>query len=275
MISSSKISIGLPVHNGANSLEQAIQSLLGQSFENFELIISDNASTDDTETLCRKFAATDTRIRYIRQTFNIGATKNFKYVLEQSKNNFFMWAAHDDLWDIEFIEKNLLNLENNPQAIASMSNVLLNGCIHNVGFSGVKPLIGNSNERLLSFLEAPGLNSRFYSIFRREALNGINLDEEYIAKDWAIIVDLIYKGEMLTLMDYRGFNKSLCGAGSSISHFKTSRMNWIEWFLPYAAFSTHVLRKNTTFAVVPPLIILNLKANVRRIKGFCLKIRSY
>lgn len=102
------VSIGLPTYNREKYLPQAIGSLLAQSYTNFELIISDNASTDNTINICNEYAAKDPRIKYFRNDENIGAWPNFKRVLDLSKGDFFMWAADDDWWHPHYIEA-LLN----------------------------------------------------------------------------------------------------------------------------------------------------------------------
>ena len=91
-----RLSIGLPVYNGERYLRQAIESMLAQDFTDFELIISDNASTDSTEEICRTCAARDKRVRYLRSETNRGVTWNFRYVLEVAGGEYFKWAAHDD-----------------------------------------------------------------------------------------------------------------------------------------------------------------------------------
>lgn len=90
------VSIGLPVFNGALHLAAAIEAILAQSFGDFELIISDNASTDATAEICRHHAALDARIRYVRQPQNRGASANFDYVLQAATAPLFMWFAADD-----------------------------------------------------------------------------------------------------------------------------------------------------------------------------------
>lgn len=99
------VSIGLPVYNGEPHLRDALASLLGQSYRNIELIVSDNGSTDGSAQICREFAAGDERVRYFRQPRNLGAGYNFGFVLEQAVGEFFMWAACDDLWDPDWIAK--------------------------------------------------------------------------------------------------------------------------------------------------------------------------
>ena len=100
-----QVSIGMPVFNGEKFICEALDSLLAQTFTDFELIISDNASTDGTEAICGEYAAKDSRIRYVRQAENLGPAANFKYVLDVAVGEYFMWAAADDLWAPNFIDK--------------------------------------------------------------------------------------------------------------------------------------------------------------------------
>ena len=95
-MSNPKISIGMPIYNGASYIDQAINSVLNQTFKDFELIISDNASTDNTENICKKYLSLDNRIHYLRQKKNIGGINNFKFVLDSSVGKYFMWLAADD-----------------------------------------------------------------------------------------------------------------------------------------------------------------------------------
>ena len=100
-----KVAIGLPVYNGERYLAQTLENMLLQSFPDFEIIISDNASTDRTAEICRHYAARDDRVRYVRQAENIGATPNFNAVFRLSDSTYFKWAAVDDLCDRDFLKK--------------------------------------------------------------------------------------------------------------------------------------------------------------------------
>jgi glycosyltransferase involved in cell wall biosynthesis len=93
----------MPVFNDVRFIRQALDSLLDQSFRDFELIISDDQSTDGSEQVCQEYAARDPRIRYFRQPKNIGIQRNMEFLLHQSRGEFFMWAADDDRWDKNFI----------------------------------------------------------------------------------------------------------------------------------------------------------------------------
>jgi glycosyltransferase involved in cell wall biosynthesis len=112
-----RVSIGLPVYNGEKYLEQALRSLLGQTYCEFELIVCDNASTDRTEDICRAFAASDSRIRYRRNPENLGATRNFNLVFELSSGEYFRWAAYDDLCAPELIERCVAVLDARPSVV--------------------------------------------------------------------------------------------------------------------------------------------------------------
>jgi glycosyltransferase involved in cell wall biosynthesis len=110
-LNATKVSIGLPVYNGEKYIRDALDSLINQTFTDFELIISDNASIDNTEKICREYMSIDSRISFFRQDKNIGAIANFSFVLAQAKSACFMWAAYDDVWDKEYLNKALCLLE--------------------------------------------------------------------------------------------------------------------------------------------------------------------
>ena len=99
----SLVSIGLPVFNGGPYLAQALDSLLAQTYPHTEIFISDNCSTDENEAIARRYCAEFPRVRYSRNVSNIGAALNWQHVLKLARGEFFMWAAHDDLWEPTFI----------------------------------------------------------------------------------------------------------------------------------------------------------------------------
>src|SRR3954468_18589343 len=104
MTSVPRLSIGLPVYNGEDFLAESLDSLLGQTYENFELIISDNASTDATADICRGYANHDSRVRYLRQQHNIGLAPNHNFVFSESRGELFKWAAADDLYGRDLLK---------------------------------------------------------------------------------------------------------------------------------------------------------------------------
>jgi glycosyltransferase involved in cell wall biosynthesis len=117
------VAIGMPVYNGDKHIALALDSILAQTLGDFELIISDNASTDGTEAICRDYAKRDSRIRYIRNEQNLGASPNFNKVFEVSSGGaFFRWAAHDDLLAPTCLEKHKQALDDGPaSAVTSIT----------------------------------------------------------------------------------------------------------------------------------------------------------
>jgi glycosyltransferase involved in cell wall biosynthesis len=107
------VTIGMTAYNGAKFISEAIRSLLNQTFTDFELLIFDDASVDNTAALCMEFAALDARVQYHRNSTNLGMIQNFNCPLENARGEYFMWASHDDVWEPTFLEKmvNLLNAD--------------------------------------------------------------------------------------------------------------------------------------------------------------------
>ena len=119
------VTIGLPTYNGAAYLAKSLDSLLAMDYSNFELVISDNASTDATESIARAYAQQSGHIRYIRQESNVGAAANFNCVLGAAAGPYFMWAADHDLWDPTFISRCVAGLEANPSAVLAYPQCFL------------------------------------------------------------------------------------------------------------------------------------------------------
>jgi glycosyltransferase involved in cell wall biosynthesis len=122
------ISIGLPVFNGENYIRQALDSLLAQSYGNLELNICDNASNDLTGEICRGYCEKDKRIRYYRNQENVGILPNWHRALDLASGEYFMWAAHDDCWSENYLEKLLECLRGHPKAVlAAAKTVFIDG----------------------------------------------------------------------------------------------------------------------------------------------------
>lgn len=111
------VSIAIPVFNGENYLREAISSIVLQSYRDFELVISDNASTDATESICREFCLLDPRIRYIRQSVNIGAARNFNILVAEARGRYFKWMAHDDVIAPTYLAACVDTLERDATAV--------------------------------------------------------------------------------------------------------------------------------------------------------------
>ena len=120
-----KVSIGMPVYNGERFLGEALDSMLSQTYSDFELIISDNASTDNTDEICISYAKKDKRIRYYRNEKNLGAAWNYNRVFILSKGEYFKWATHDDICNSNFLCRCVKILDEKPSAILSFSKTVI------------------------------------------------------------------------------------------------------------------------------------------------------
>ncbi len=116
-----RLSIGLPIYNGETFLAASLEALLGQSHEDFELIISDNASTDNSADICRRYAKQDSRIRYVRQPRNIGMVPNHNFVLGQARSELFKWASDDDLYARDLLRRCVDALDEYPHVVLAHS----------------------------------------------------------------------------------------------------------------------------------------------------------
>jgi glycosyltransferase involved in cell wall biosynthesis len=117
------VTIGLPVFNGVAHLQISIDAILKQSYQNIELIICDNASTDGTTKIAEQASLRDKRVKYIRNDRNIGLFDNFNRVLQEASGEFFMWSAHDDLHSPNFIEECVIRLNTDPKAVLCQTRV--------------------------------------------------------------------------------------------------------------------------------------------------------
>ena len=115
----------MPLYNAERHLAEALDALLAQDYSNFELVISDNASSDATESICRAYAARDTRIAYHRSERNLGAVWNFNRVFELGRGKYFLWAAHDDVRSPQYVSRCTAQLEADPQAVLCCTGIRL------------------------------------------------------------------------------------------------------------------------------------------------------
>lgn len=194
-----KVTIGLPVYNGERLLARAIAALCRQSCGDFELVISDNASTDGTQEICECFAREDARIRYIRQQRNLGAFANFLFVLEQAHAPNFMWAAHDDVWAEDFVAANQQVLADCDDVVLSVSKAEFRneqGQVVDIYDMGTSPLLKSRRENLEQYLNDPAVNSRFYGLLRTEVVRKCTRDIRlHWATDWLIMARSLRYGK--------------------------------------------------------------------------------
>ncbi|MEM7131335.1 MAG: glycosyltransferase family 2 protein [Chloroflexota bacterium] len=191
----SKVTIGLPVYNGEPFLHEAIESVLQQGHTNFELIISDNGSTDRTETICREFAEKDERIRYYRSDVNRGASWNYNRTFELATGEYFRWLAADDYLAPTLLEKSVTILENHPEVVLAFSWVVdidADGRELEVKRSTVNSTRQRPNERFRGLSEVRGSHNceEVFGLIRKDILACTKLIDNYTDSDRTLLAEL-------------------------------------------------------------------------------------
>jgi glycosyltransferase involved in cell wall biosynthesis len=191
-----RLSIGLPVYNGENYLAQSLDALLGQTYDEYELIISDNDSTDSTEEICRSYAATDSRIHYVRQAKNIGACPNHNYTFHLARGELFKWASHDDLYARDLVKRCIEALDERPEIVLAHAH---QGIIDADGkmTQRVEYPLDTDNpsapQRFRSLLFGVG-GDDFYGVMRAEVLHRTPLNASYHHSDRTLMAEIALAG---------------------------------------------------------------------------------
>ncbi|WP_439534783.1 glycosyltransferase family 2 protein [Polymorphobacter sp.] len=195
------MTIGLPVLNGAATLPRALDSLLAQTHEDFRLVISDNASTDETPAIIADYAARDRRVQVLRREKLVSPIENFGGLVLGAQTPFFMFATDDDIWRPRFIEATLAALRADPGASLCVSRIaFLDDGIEGLLSSGTGPLTGTAAERLDAYLRDVGENGRYYGLHRTEALAaGFRDLQPMPAFDWLALIPSVLAGRHLEL----------------------------------------------------------------------------
>lgn len=189
-----RVSIGLPVFNGAKFIEEALRSIAAQTFGDFELIICDNASEDSTEAICRLWGESDPRIRYHRNESNLGASRNFNRAFEMSSGEYFKWAAHDDVLQPEFLSRCVKVLDEDPSVVLCHTGVRLIDEEGNIIGEPEVELQGTSSDRPhRRFADLTRFDHWCFEAFgliRSSALSRSHLIAGYSGSDRNLLVEL-------------------------------------------------------------------------------------
>lgn len=215
-----KISIGLPVYNGEKFLRKKLNSLTEQTFSDFEIIISDNNSTDSTAEICKEYENKDKRIKYFQQNENIGGWKNFGFVLQKAKYDYFLWTAVDDIILPQFLEETIKILESNKKIVGSTCKMKLYGektdefkinisdkwivkkikkKLLNFGYMNMFPATGSYENRIKEYFKNLRHNQIFYSVFRTEQIKQSFVKNEALWSDACTIFNILKFGELFVV----------------------------------------------------------------------------
>jgi glycosyltransferase involved in cell wall biosynthesis len=199
-----RVTIGVPVYNGANYLERALSSLADQTYADIRVLISDNASTDDTEAIARSFASSDERFEYWRNDTNIGAVPNYDKVFYAATTPYFKWAAHDDWIEPRFVEACVEALDANPGASLAYTgarqvdenDVEILAEIAHTDITDPDPVA-----RFREVVRNERLNLPIFGLMRREVLGRTHLQGTYHASARVLLGELALLGPFIRVPD--------------------------------------------------------------------------
>ena len=197
------VTIAIPVYNGERYLEEAIRSVLSQTREDLELVISDNASTDRTAEICSDYAQKDARVRYFRNPTNLGAAPNYNIVFEHARGRFFKWLAHDDRMTPTYVAKTTRVLETRPDAVLCNSVVAyIDG--HGAQIGLYDSQLGKADaltpsQRLAALVLRSHSCVDFFGMFRKSALEGSLLHGSFHGADRALLAQMSLRGRMIQI----------------------------------------------------------------------------
>jgi glycosyltransferase involved in cell wall biosynthesis len=222
-----RLSIGLPVYNGENYLAESLEALLGQSYENFELIISDNASTDGTADICRRYQRQDSRIRYIRQPHNIGCAPNHNFVIHEARGELFKTASHDDLYAPDLLKLCVAALDEDSRVVLAHSWSAViddSGAVTEVLEYPVNTAAPQAPERFRSML-FDGWGDDEGGVIKMDVLRRTSLHGSYHFADRTFTTELGLHGPFYMVPDWLYFRRHHAGQGGKRTNVRARCAN--------------------------------------------------
>lgn len=228
-----RVSIGLPVYNGENFLEAAVESILAQEFGDFELILCDNGSDDRTPAICRRFAEIDSRVRYYRSDINRGAAWNYNRTFELARGEFFKWQAHDDLCRPGFLERCLEIFDSAPSSVVLVypkteiidanGDILAQHVAETIDARDRRP-----NRRLATVLKNLNMACAVFGLIRSSALRQTRLIGPFIASDYVLLAELAMLGEVREVPQTLFFRRVHPRISTYASRSPTELLQWFD-----------------------------------------------
>jgi glycosyltransferase involved in cell wall biosynthesis len=200
----------MPVFNGERYISSALDSILAQTYTDFELIICDNASTDSTEKICREYLKRDERIKYFRNSRNIGASRNYTRVFKLSKGHYFRWANHDDLFAEESLARCIEILDhNNAVVLVYPKTKFINadGEIISEYKDNLNLQSSLASERFVLYWQQVGMINVIYGLIRSAILKKTALMGNFIGADITFVAELTLYGKFYEIPEFLFFRR--------------------------------------------------------------------
>lgn len=224
-----RVTLAMPVYNGENFIEEAIDSILAQDFRDFELIITDNASSDRTEAICRKAALNDPRVRYYRHPKNLGAAPNYNSGYELATGEYLKWCAHDDKISRNYLSECVRVLDSDPGvALVFGRTQCVDGKGAEIATVGqeLPDLSGlRAAERFGRVIRFSGTCFEIFGLFRMDALRRTSLHRLYYGSDRALLAETALLGKFAKAADAVFYNREHQSRSINIDD-KRARRQW-------------------------------------------------
>lgn len=229
--SSPHISVGMPVYNSGRWIQSSVESILAQDYRDLELIISDNASTDATEDICREIITADPRVRYYRNVKNLGVDANYNRVVQLARGCYFKWASSNDLCAPQFISTCIGVLDQRPDVVLCYprteliidDNGTLERYVDGLNLEETSPCV-----RFQRYLNEVRLNNVLNGVIRTEALRQTGLLRFHRASDYVLVAELALRGKFVEVPEFLFFRRMTPDSATKLK--SESEIN--EYFLP-------------------------------------------
>jgi glycosyltransferase involved in cell wall biosynthesis len=224
------VSLGLPVYNGANYLREALDSILAQTYPRWELILSDNNSSDETEDICHEYAARDSRIRYHRESVNHGPTWNFNRVCELAEGPLFRWTSHDDLLAPQLLDRCVEILTARPEVVLAYPRTrVIDGegaFLHDYG-TQLRTDSLLVRERFHDLICRDHACYPIFGMMRTKQLRRTPLLEDYVGSDRNLLAELALYGPFYEIPEFLFLRRD--HPGTSTRQFPNAKERAV-WF---------------------------------------------
>ncbi|SEH04190.1 glycosyltransferase family 2 protein [Candidatus Venteria ishoeyi] len=247
------VTLGIPTFNRGNSIEQTLQAVVAQDYPALTIIISDNASSDTTESICKRWQEQHDNITYIRHPVNMGGTENFNFLLAQAKSPYFMWLADDDWIDPNYISECVNALESCPDVILAAGTpkyyyhdtYLYTGQVMNLEQN-------TPQQRVLNYFATVQHNGIFYGVMRTSVIC-TNQMKNILGGDLLSLAGMFFLGKARTIeTTYLHRRRGGCSLdGKELA--KTLERPWLEQQFPRLALARNIIQHIATDKAFTPL----------------------
>lgn len=199
------VSIGMPVYNGGSLLGEALEAITHQTLQDLEIVVSDNASTDDTRAIVDAFARRDPRIRYMRNEHNVGAPENFNRAFLASTRRYFKWASYDDLLEPAFVERCVAALEADNLAVLAFARIVAVDTARNVQRALPSQLPATRGSDPIARFNSVATERHggfpLWGVMRANVLADTHLHQRFPGGDKVLLAEMALRGSFIELQE--------------------------------------------------------------------------